>query len=268
MTLDFRKEDGIAWIGLNRPEAKNAMNAAMLRALSEAWDEVAADDAIRAAVVYSAVPDIFCAGLDLRSVIPIFTRMKEPVTDDERWLAEAGPALFRATLRERDWVKPVVAAVHGLCLTAGFEMVMGADLRVASEDARFQMREAFLGFMPTGGSTVFLPREIPLAAAKEILCLADEVPARRLHEWGFLNRLVPRERLIDEAGAIARRVADNGPLAVQGILRTIRETLHLDLPSAMAKELEIGLPIFGSEDAREGVRAQREKRKADFKGRM
>ena len=267
MVLDFRKDDGVAWVGLNRPEARNALDAGLLRALSDAWDEVVADASIRAAVLYSALPDIFCAGMDLKSVIPILTRAKEPTTPEERWLVESGPKLFTAMLRQRAWDKPVVAAVHGLCLTGGFEMVMGTDLRVASEDAVFQMREASFGIMPTGGSHVFLPRQVPLAAAKEILCLAENVPAKRLYEWGFLNRVVPRGELLGEAGRIARRLADNGPLAVQGILRCLRECANLTFDEAMARELEIGMPIFASEDAREGVRAFKEKRKADFKGR-
>ena len=266
MVLNFRKDNGVAWIGMNRPAAKNALDAGLLRALSGAWDEVVADASIRAAVLYSALPDIFCAGMDLKTVIPILTRAREPRTDDERWLVENGAQLFAAMLRQRTWNKPVVSAVHGLCLTGGFEMVMGTDLRVASEDAVFQMREASFGIMPTGGSNVFLPRQIPLVAAKEILCLAENVPARRLYEWGFLNRVVPRGELMDEAGRIARRLADNGPLAVQGILRCIREGANLTFDAAMARELEIGMPVFASADAREGVRAFKEKRKADFKG--
>jgi enoyl-CoA hydratase len=156
--------------------------------------------------------------------------------------------------------------VHGLCLTGGFEMVMGADLRVASDDAKFQMREATFGIMPTGGSNVFLPRQIPLAAAKEIMILADYVPAQRLYEWGFVNRVTPRAQLMDEALRIAHRICNNGPLAVQGILRCMRLTAEMDVAPAMEKELEIGLPIFASADAREGVRAFKEGRKANFKG--
>ena len=175
---------------------------------------------------------------------------------------------FNSLLREREWDKPVVAAVNGLCLTSGFEMVMGCDLRVASTDAVFQMREATYGIMPTGGSNVFLPRQIPLAAAKEILCLGQEVPASRLYDWGFLNAVVARDKLMDQAMAYADRLASNGPLSVQGILRCIRETIDVDTSEAMQKELEIGMPIFASADAREGIKAFKEKRKADFKGKF
>jgi enoyl-CoA hydratase len=268
MALSFRKEGGVALVGLNRPEVKNALDAATLRELQTAWTEIAADPAIRAAVLYSELPDIFCSGMDLRTVIPILTAARPPANESEEWLIKDPRNVFRSMLRERDWDKPVIAAVHGLCLTGGFEMVMGTDLRVASEDASFQMREATFGIMPTGGSNVFLPRQIPLAAAKEILILGDYVPAKRLYEWGFLNAVAPREKLMDEAMRLARRICDNGPLAVQGILRCIRETAEAPIEPAMAKELEIGMPIFASADAREGVRAFKEKRKANFQGKF
>jgi enoyl-CoA hydratase/carnithine racemase len=93
------------------------------------------------------------------------------------------------------------------------------------------------------------------------------VPARRLYDWGFINRLVAKDQLMDAAMEMAERIAGNGPLAVSGILKCIRGTMHTDIETAMNKELEIGMPIFVSADAREGVRAFKEKRKADFKGR-
>jgi len=266
MALEFSKREGIALIGLNRPEAKNALDAAALKELEGAWREVAADPDIRVAILYSALPDIFCAGLDLKSVIPVLTAARSPQSESEQWLVDDPRAMFRAILRGRDWDKPVIAAVHGLCLTAGFEMTMGTDLRIASDDALFQMREATFGIMPIGGANVYLPRQIPLALAKEIVLLGATLSAARLAEWGFLNRAVPRGRLMDEAMAMAQQVCGNGPLAVQGCLRCMRETAEMEIAPAMAKELEIGLPIFSSADAREGVAAFREKRKADFQG--
>lgn len=266
MTVEFRKEGHTAWIGLNRPEAKNALDAGTLRELDGVWKTVATDADIRAAIIYSALPDIFCAGMDLKSVIPILTRSREPVTEDEKWLSDNVASVFTSMLRQRDWDKPIISAVHGLCLTGGFEMVQGTDLRVASTDALFQMREATFGIMPIGGSNVFLPRQIPLAAAKEILCMGQNIAAQRLYDWGFLNRVTEKEKLLDVAGEMAERICSNGPLAVQGVLKCIRTSLDLDTDKAMAIEMEIGLPIFGSADAREGVKAFKEKRKADFKG--
>jgi enoyl-CoA hydratase len=266
MALTFKVENKIARVGLNRPDALNALDVTTLLQLSEAWDEIAQSDAIRVAVLYSDLPDIFCSGMDLKSVIPILTGMRKPESEDEKVLAQNPVRAYAAMLRGRTWDKPIVSAVHGLCLTGGFEMVMGTDLRIASEDAEFWMREASFGIMPTGGSNAYLPREIPLAAAKEILLIAEPVPARRLYDWGFINRLVAKDSLMDAAMEMAERIAGNGPLAVSGILKCIRETMNTDIETAMNKELEIGMPIFVSADAREGVRAFKEKRKADFKG--
>ncbi len=123
-----------------------------------------------------------------------------------------------------------------------------------------------MGIMPVGGSNIYLPRQVPLAAAKEILLLGEQVPASRLYEWGFLNRVVPKDRLMDEAMRIANLVSDKAPLAVQGILRCMRVTAGMDFEAALDKELEIGMPIFSSEDAREGVAAFKQGRKPDFKG--
>jgi len=266
MGIDFSKKDGVATVGLNRPEAKNALDARMLQELQGAWKEVAEDKAIRAAIIYSELPDIFCAGMDLKTVIPVLTAARQPVNESEQWLVDDPQGVFKSMLRQRDWDKPIIAAVHGLCLTGGFEMVMGTDLRIASNDAMFQMREATYGIMPIGGSNVFLPRQIPLAAAKEILILGEEIPAARLYEWGFLNKVVEKDHLMDEAMRIARRICNNGPLAVQGILKCIRITAEMDVDEAMNKEIEIGLPIFSSADAREGVAAFKQGRKAEFKG--
>jgi len=266
MELTFRKEKHIAYVGLNRPEVKNALGPGILKKLSEAWKEVASDPQIRVAILFSELDDIFCSGMDLRSVIPILTAARPPANEDEQWVFNDPQGMFKAMLRQRDFYKPVISAVNGLCLTGGFEMVMGTDLRVASEDAGFQMREATYGIMPVGGSNVFLPRQIPLAAAKEIMLMGQVVPSRRLYEWGFLNSVVEKSKLMSEAERIAQRIADNGPLAVQGVLRCMAETVEMDFDDAMNKELEIGMPIFSSADAREGVAAFREKRKAVFKG--
>lgn len=266
MALEFSIKDGVALLGLNRPEAKNALDPGILLELVSAWEQVASDDSIRAAVLYSELPDIFCSGMDLKTVIPVMTGVRGPETEAEKWLASNPHGIFRSMLRQREWDKPVISAVHGLCLTGGFEMVMGTDLRIASEDAVFQMREATYGIMPIGGSNVFLPRQIPLAAAKEIMILGEEVPAQRLYDWGFINRIVPKENLMDEAIAVARRICNNGPLAVQGILKCMRITVEMDVDESMNKEIEIGLPIFSSDDAKEGVAAFKEKRKAEFKG--
>jgi enoyl-CoA hydratase len=266
MGLVYEKEGNIAKVGLNRPNEKNALDPQILMDMHLAWQDINADNSIRVAILYSCLPDIFCSGMDLRTAIPILTGMREPETEAERWLAKVGPHVAEAMLKPSIVKKPVLAAINGYCLTGGFETIMGADLRIASEDAVFQMREASLGIMPTGGSNIYLPRTLTPCRGLEILLTADNFSAKTLLEWGFLNRVVPREDLMKTTMEMAERIAGNGPLAVQGIIRCFRESQDLSWAEAFKKELEIGLPIFASLDAREGIRAQKEKRKPNFPG--
>lgn len=266
MGLLYEKEGKIAKVGLNRPKEKNALDPQILMDMHLAWQDINADDSIRVAILYSCLPDIFCSGMDLKTAIPILTGVRAPETEAERWLAKFGPHVAEAMLKPNLVKKPVIAAVNGYCLTGGFETIMGADLRIASEDAVFQMREASLGIMPTGGSNVYLPRMLTPCRGLEILLTADNFSAQTLLGWGFLNRVVPKENLMPAAMEMAARIAGNGPLAIQGIIRCFRETRDLSSTEAFKRELEIGLPIFSSLDAREGIRAQKEKRKPDFPG--
>jgi enoyl-CoA hydratase len=266
MALAYEKEGYVVKVGLDRPEAKNALDANILMELHQAWKTINQDDGIRVVILHSKLPDIFCGGMDLKTAIPILTGVKQPETEAEKWLTGFGYRVGEAMLKPNTVKKPVIAAVNGYCLTGGFEMIMGADLRVASEDAVFQMREARLGIMPTGGANVYLPRILTPCRALEILLTAGNFNARTLYEWGFLNAVVPRPDLIKAAMELANRIADNGPLAVQGMIQCFRETKNMNYTDAFNRELEIGLPVFSSLDAREGVRAQKEKRKANFPG--
>ncbi len=266
MTLVYEKKDAVALVGLNRPKEKNALDPDILMNLHGVWQDVNKDDSIRVVVLYSCLPEIFCSGMDLKTAIPVLTNARPPENDAERWIVGFGKQVGEAMLKPSIVKKPVIAAINGYCLTGGFEMVMGADIRIASEDAVFQMREASLGIMPTGGSNVYLPRIMSPCRALEILLTADNFKAATLCEWGFINRVVAREKLMESALGMAERIAGNGPLAIQGIIRCHRESMDMDYPAAFEKELEIGIPVFGSADAREGVLAQREKRRPDFPG--
>ena len=269
MSLVYEKQGHIAKLGLNRPKQLNALDPGILLELHKAWKDINADSSIRVAVLYSALPGIFCAGMDLKTAIPILTGARAPENEAEKWIACGwdGCGVGEAMLKMSFVNKPVIAAIHGYCLTGGFEMVMGADLRVASDDAIFQMREASLGIMPTGGGNVFLPRHVGTCRALEILLTAGNVDAKTMYEWGFLNRVVPKDKLMKTAMELAEKIAANGPLATQGIIRFNREMRMRELKDLFIREVEIGMPIFSSEDAREGVRAQKEKRRPDFPGR-
>lgn len=264
MALVYEEEGYIARVGMNRPTERNALDPGILMELHETWTKINENRKIRVVILYSALPDIFCSGMDLKTAIPVLTGVRGPQTDAEVWLMQAGIKVGESMLKPNIVNKPMIAAVNGYCLTGGFEMIMGADIRIASDDAVFQMREASLGIMPTGGSNVYLPRMIGSCRAMEILLTAGNISARTLCDWGFLNKVVSRDELMRTAMEMAGRIAANGPRAVQGIIRCFRETRDMTYTDAFARELEIGLPIFAGDDAREGIRALKEKRKPNF----
>jgi enoyl-CoA hydratase len=267
MALMYEKEGHIAKVGLNRPEEKNALDPEILMDLHRAWMDVNEDEKVRVVILYSCIPDIFCSGMDLKTAVPVLTRARAPESDAERWLIQVGPQVGEAMLKPNIVKKPVIAAVNGYCLTGGFEMIMGADLRIASENAMFQMREASLGIMPIGGGNIYLPRILSPCRALEILLTSGNFRARTLCEWGFLNHVVPSpDDLMKKAMELADNIAGNGPLAIQGIIKCYRETRDMSYADAFKREMEIGVPIFGSQDAREGIRAQKERRKPNFPG--
>lgn len=265
MSVTFEKVGHIAKIALNEPETKNALGPDNLLELLNIWQECKKDTSIRVAVLYSSLPDIFCSGMNLRNAIPILTGMRPPETEAEKVILADPKAWGKAMLKYKEFDIPVIAAVHGYCLTGGFEMAMGCELRVASEDAMFQMRETTLGIMPIGGSNVFLPMQVGAAHALEILLTGGYFSAKTLYEWGFLNRITTKENLMDEAMKLAERIASNGPKSIRGIVKCHREIYGKSYEDAIETELKIGVPIFMSDDAREGVKAQKEKRKPEYK---
>jgi len=173
----------------------------------------------------------------------------------------------RALLRNFDAMKPVIAAVNGFAIAGGLELLLGTDLRVSADGARFGLQEAKWGLFPLGGSTVRLPRQIPPTIAMEMLLTGDLIDAERAFHLGLLNAIVPQDEVLDAALHYAATIAANGPRAVQAIRHSTRAAYGVAEEEALARELEIGLPVFQTEDAREGPRAFIEKRPPNFTGR-
>jgi enoyl-CoA hydratase len=262
----FERRQHVALITLNRPDARNAFNPEVLVKLEEAWTKVREEDAIRVAVI-TGTGTAFCAGADLGRLIPLFSGARQPEDQwDHRLMADPGLA-GRAILRDGDVVKPVIAAVNGFAIAGGMELVMGCDIRVAAETAQFGMQEARWAVFPAGGSTVRLPYQIPYAKAVELLLTGDLIDAPQALALGFLNHVVAVDHVVPLAFEIAERIATNGPLAVRAIRASIREAIGVPEAQALKREMELALPVFASEDAREGPRAFMEKRPPVYKGR-
>jgi enoyl-CoA hydratase len=170
-------------------------------------------------------------------------------------------------LRHHQLKKPLIAAVEGFALGGGTEILQCTDLRVAGRSAIFGLTEAVYGLFPLGGSTVRLPRQIPYAAAMEMLLTGRKVSAEEARGWGLIGRVVDDGQALSTALELAQRIAANGPLAVQAIKRAVMEGLDQSEAAALANELAIGQPIFRTADAKEGPRAFAERRTPQFTGR-
>lgn len=246
-------------VTMNRPEAKNALSSAMLVGMADAWVEADEDDDVRSIVLTGAGGD-FCTGMDLKAFSggggdnPYADRMK--ADPDLHW---------KALLRHYQPKKPLLAAVEGYAVAGGTEILQATDIRVAGQSAKFGVFEARRGLFPLGGSTVRLRRQIPFTVAMDLLLTARQVEADEALRIGLIGRVVPDGKALDEALAIAEVINGNGPLAVEAIKRSVRETEGLSEDDGLARELEIGWPIFSTEDAKEGARAFAEKRPADFR---
>jgi enoyl-CoA hydratase len=227
---------------------------------------VAADDGVRVAVI-TGTGSAFCSGADLGHLIPLFTRARQPADDYDRRVVSDPTILDQAILRVSDLDKPVIAAVNGVAVAGGCELVQGTDMRVAADTARFGVQEVRWGLLPGGGSTVRLPAQLPYAIAMEWLLTGALFDARQAQQWGFVNRVVPVESVLDEAMAIAGVVAANGPVAVRAIKASAKACLGKPEREALALELEYSNRVMRSADAVEGPRAFMEKRTPNFVGR-
>ncbi len=261
--LIYEKDGAIATVTLNRPKAHNAISAELGRALGEATADFESDDELRVMIVTGAGDKAFCSGADLKTAIPQVTSMASESTalaDNTAW-AEAG-----AGRPFSDVTKPIVAAVNGYALAGGTELLLGTDIRVASEHATFGLPEPHWGLVPFGGSHVRLPQQVPWARAMEILLTGDPVTAPEALAIGLINRVVPHAELMPTAAAIAERICRNGPLAVRSIKRAVLEAYNRPWEEAFAIESKISRGVLASDDAKEGPRAFAEKREPRFTG--
>ncbi len=224
--------------------------------LHEKLVEYRDDDDLWCAVVTGAGERAFTTGGDVKS------RARGDAGWGNFWEARGLNVLTGTEL----W-KPMIAAVSGYCLGAGFMLALGCDLRVATETASFGLPEVKLGFPAGMGSTTRLPRMMPFGPAMELLLTGDRITAQQAYDWGLLNRLVPPGKHVEEAMALAERIAANPPLAVRATKELAIRGLDLTFEQGVRLQETLSNICRQTEDAKEGPRAFAEKRKPDFKGR-
>jgi enoyl-CoA hydratase len=246
-------------VTMNRPHARNALTGPMMAIMQQAWDRADTDPQVRA-VILTGAGGAFCAGADLKAMTA-----SHP---GESFAAGAfDPSVIEPLLKGRRLAKPLIAAVEGPAIAGGTEILQATDIRVAGRSARFGVSEARWGLFPLGGSAVRLVRQIPYTLAADLLLTGRHITAAEAAAIGLIGHVVDDGQALPKALEIAAMIAANGPLAVQAILRTIRESEGMAENDAFALEARLGMAVFASQDAREGPRAFAEKRAPHFTGR-
>lgn len=258
MSIDVEHDGHVAVITINRPEARNALDPEHDAALGEAVAAFEADDALRVAVLIGAGDVAFSAGADLRTLIPPF-RDRVRAGEEPPWNFGGFTAVGRT--------KPMIAALNGHALAGGCEMALACDIRLAAPNATIGLAETKWAIIPGAGGTVRLPRAVPLGIAMEMILTGDPVDAAEAHRIGLVNRVVPGDRLRDEALALARTIAARGPLAVRAARASVLDGLGTDERTALAGEFRRFLDVLRTDDAAEGPAAFAEKRDPDYRGR-
>jgi enoyl-CoA hydratase len=243
-------EDGILIVTINRPEAKNAMNKAAAEAISAAMDRLDAENELRCAILTGA-GGTFCSGMDLKG----FLRGETPSI----------PGRGFGGLSQWTPKKPVIAAVDGYALAGGMELALSCDLIVASAGSKFGIPEAKRGLAAAAGGLIKLPRQIPPRIAMELALTGDFIDAARAYEQGFINRILEGPA-IEGAKELARRIVENGPLALAASKAIIRESHEWTEAEMWDKQNAHTMAVFTSQDAREGAAAFAEKRKPNWQG--
>lgn len=250
-------------VTLNRPEAKNAFSPEMLLGMYKAWRLLDESDELHCAIL-TANGDTFCAGMDLKAGAEGEQRSTEEFME---LMATVPNIHWQALLRDNRPNKPLILAAEGYALAGGTEILQGTDIRVGADNAVFGVTEVARGLYPMSGSTIRLRRQIPYCLAAEMLLCGDHISAQQALDFGLINKVVPAGQTLEAAKEYAAKICAAGPLAVQAVVRSLR--MHQEYMSeedAMLASDELAGPVFASADAKEGMRAFKEKRRANFTG--
>jgi enoyl-CoA hydratase len=239
-------------ITINRPDQRNAVNAAVAAGIAGALDELDGDAGLSVGVLFG-VGKGFCAGMDLKA----FVTGERPFVEGRGF----------AGITQRAAEKPLIAAVEGFALAGGLEVALACDLIVAARGARLGIPEVKRGLVAAGGGLLRLPRALPRNVAMEMALTGDPIEAERAHELGLVNRLTEPGEALSAALELAETIAANGPLALAATKRILVQSPDWPDSEFFERQAPIYDPVFGSDDAREGATAFAERRAPEWKGR-
>jgi enoyl-CoA hydratase len=256
-TLALERGRPLAYLRLRRPECGNLIDGQTVQEIESACRELSDDEAVRV-VILTGEGDVFCRGWDLSGFDP---ERESPLAWARRQGLLGDPFGCLARLPQ-----PVIAAVNGDALSAGLELALACDVRLAAEEARFACPETAHGVIPWAGGTQRLPRIVGRGKALEMILTGEAVDAQEALRLGLVSQVTPRGRLLTEAEALAGRIADRGPIAVRYAKEAVSRGLDMTLEQALRYETDLTIILQTTEDRAEGVRAFLEKRPPRFKG--
>lgn len=259
MPVVYEKSGHIATVTIDRPEALNAIDPRTYDELIEVWTDVRDDPDVWVAILTGSGDRAFCAGADLKELIPELGRRSRAGT-----LTDFN---FGGITRGFDCPKPLIAAINGFALAGGLELALACDIRIAVEGARFGQPEVRWAIIPGAGGTQRLPRAIGLSAAMELILTGRQIDAPEALRLGLIHHVVPAADLQIEARRLAEALLANGPLALRAAKQAVLATYDLPLAQGLDLELRLFGDVLRSEDAIEGPRAFAEKRSPRFQAR-
>jgi enoyl-CoA hydratase/carnithine racemase len=251
-TISLEKRGPIAFLALRRAKKENAIDATLIAELADACETIEVDGKLRVAVL-TAEGDNFCRGWDATVL-----------SEEDRLTGSAQGNAFGCLA---ELPRPVLCAIQGDALSAGLELALACDVRVAAEDARLGLPETKLGLLPMGGGTQRLARLVGRGKALEMILTGEPVDAQEALHIGLVSAVVPRDKLAAEVEAIAARIAERGPIAVRYAKEAVRRGPEMPLEQALRYETDLTIILQTTEDREEGVRAFLDKREPKFKGR-
>jgi enoyl-CoA hydratase len=246
------RRGNVLLITLNRPEVRNAVNAALAAGVAGALEELDGDDGLSVGVL-TGTGGFFSAGMDLGA----FVKGESP------WFGDRG----FAGIAQRASRKPLIAAIEGFAVAGGMEIALACDLIVAARGAKMGIPEVTRSLVAAGGALLRLPRRMPYHVVMELALTGDLLPAERFHELGLVNRVTDPGGAVDAALQLAERLARNGPLALIASKQILQQQFDWSAEEMWEKQGAISGPVFASEDAKEGANAFKEKREPLWQGR-